>query len=77
MCVRLWGGILGGSPPGPFNALCLVLPLPVPVLQRLMCVSAQWEDLQCYAERLESVFARAVKSPLDEALGTKGPGLWP
>lgn len=22
------------------------------------------------------MFARAVKSPLDEALGTKGPGLW-
>ena len=47
---------------------------PAALLQAVMCSHTQWEDLQRYAEGVESVCAGPVRSPLKEALGTKGPG---
>ena len=47
---------------------------PAALLLAVMCSHTQWEDLQRYAEGVESVCAGPVRSPLKEALGTKGPG---
>lgn len=52
-----WGSILK-----PFHQRCLVSP--APLLERVMCFLAQREDLQRYAESLESVFAGPVRRAL-------------